>query len=184
MRIAVYCSSRENLPQSYKDDADLIGNYIGNRKHTLVYGGIGIGLMKVVASAVGRSGGRIVGVVPVTKRQMCNSDNDENILTRDLSDRKARMVMISDLFVVLPGGYGTLDELVSTFSFLTFIGDCGKRIILLNSDGLFNPLLSQLRLMAEKGLMNGDAIKERIMVVASAHECCELIGNIEQADAV
>ncbi len=181
MRIAIYCSSRDNVPQCYKDDAALIGSYIGNRRHTLVYGGIGIGLMKVVASAVRQSGGRIVGVVPVTKRQMSNRDNDENILVRDLNERKAKMITISDLFVVLPGGYGTLDELVSTFSFLTFIGDCGKRIIIVDRDGLFEPFLSQLKLMEEKGLMSSDSLKERIMVVSSACECCELIGHIERS---
>lgn len=180
MRIAVYCSSKEDIPQFYKDDAAIIGSYIGNHRHTLVYGGIGMGLMRVVASAVQASGGRVVGVIPVAKKQLGNSLNSENLLTQDLNDRKSKMIMVSDLFIVLPGGYGTLDELISTFSFLTYIGNKTKHIIILNKDGLFDPFQAQLQLMAEKGLMSA-ALMSRLRVVGSAHECCEMIGNIEQS---
>lgn len=176
MRIVVYCSSKENIPQSYKDDAALIGNYIGINRHTLVYGGIALGLMEITAAAAHRAGGRVVGVVPVTKKQMSHKINDEDVLACDLNDRKAKMMMMGDLFIVLPGGYGTLDELVSTFSLLTFTGDTRKRIIVLNRDGIFNPILSQLQLMVDRGMMPAEHLS-RIMTVTSGHECCEAIAN-------
>lgn len=177
MRIAVYCSSRENIPQSYRNDAAIIGNYIGSHRHTLIYGGIGSGLMETVSVAAHATGARVVGIVPVTKKHLCHGVNDENILACDLSDRKAKMIQLGELFIVLPGGYGTLDEMVSTFSSLTFTGDEEKRIIMLDKDGLFEPILSQLQLMIGKGLMSGDSLS-RIMVADSAHECCKMIGDI------
>ncbi len=180
MRIVVYCSSKENIAQEYKDDAALIGNYIGNQKHTLVYGGIEMGLMNITASAVHDAGGRVVGVVPVTKKHLSHKYNDETILAFDLNDRKAKMMVTGDLFIVFPGGYGTLDELVSTFLYLTFIGDNKKEIIILNKDGLFDPTLSQLQLMADKNLMPREFIS-RIKIATTAHECCEIISNINQS---
>lgn len=175
MKIAVYCSSRDKIDETYKDDAALIGKRIGMSGAHLVYGGIGKGLMRIVASEVRSAGGRVVGVVPISRKAMANKDNTDTILARDLNDRKSRMMLLGDAFVVLPGGYGTLDELISTFSFLTFTGDTSKRIVVINRDGIFDPILAQLRLMASRGLLDEKAI-DCLSVVSDGEECCRVLG--------
>lgn len=176
MRTAIYCSSKDNVPQAYRDDAATIGQYVAHLGSTLVYGGLDIGMMKVVSRAAKDAGGRVVGIVPIKRKHQINPINDENVLTLDLNDRKAKMELMSDIFVVLPGGYGTLDELVSTFSFLTFTSDRLKPIIILNTDGLYDPTLAQLRLMVERNLMDA-AIMKRILVANDAKECCRMLGE-------
>ena len=83
------------------------------------------------------------------------------------------------MYVVLPGGYGTLDELVSTFTFLSFIGDDTKKVLVVNLDGLFDPVITQLRLMVERGLMDL-RLMNNLKVVASAYECCQLLDSYKQ----
>ncbi len=176
MRTAIYCSSRKTVPQAYRDDAATIGSYVARLGSTLVYGGLDLGMMKVVARAAKDAGGRIVGIVPIMRKNHINPINDENVLTLDLNDRKAKMVLLSDIFVVLPGGYGTLDEIISTFSFLTFTADKHKPIILLNTDGLYDPTLAQLQLMCDRQLMDPTTM-QRIHVANDAQECCQIIGQ-------
>lgn len=179
MRIAIYCSSKNNIePQSVKF-AEKIGDWIGSNNATLVYGGIDLGLMKVVANATKRSGGKVVGVVPATRQSAANKINDESIITNDLNDRKAKMIAMSDVFVVLPGGYGTLDEFISTFTFLSFVGDKNKEVIVVNVDSLFDPTMAQLRLMVERGLMEQQLL-HRIKEVKTAEECCNLLDRLNK----
>lgn len=175
MKIAVYCSSRDNIDETYKADAALVGKRIGMAGAHLVYGGVGLGLMRIVASEARKAGGRVVGVVPISRKALANKDNTDTILARDLNDRKSRMMLLGDAFVVLPGGYGTLDELISTFSFLTFTGDTSKRIVVINRDGIFDPILAQLRLMASRGLLDEKAIG-CLSVVSDGEECCRVLG--------
>ena len=99
------------------------------------------------------------------------------MLAFDLNDRKAKLILLGDVFVVLAGGYGTLDELISTFSFLTFAGDTHKTIILVNEDGLYDPILSQLNLMIEQNLLSTQNMS-RLKVVANAQECCQLLETL------
>lgn len=177
MRIAVYCSSRKDIPQKYHSTASIVGQWIGSHNASLIYGGMDLGLMKTVATSASNAGGRIVGVVPVKEKAMALSLNDEEVLAFDLNDRKAKLILLGDVFVVLAGGYGTLDELISTFSFLTFAGDTHKTIILVNEDGLYDPILSQLKLMIEQNLLSTQNMS-RLKVVANAQECCQLLETL------
>lgn len=175
MKIAVYCSSRDNIDETYKADAALVGKRIGMAGAHLVYGGVGLGLMRIVASEARKAGGRVVGVVPISRKALANKDNTDTILARDLNDRKSRLMLLGDAFVVLPGGYGTLDELISTFTFLIFTGDTSKRIVVINRDGIFDPILNQLQLMASRGLLNKHAV-DCLTIVSCAEECCRELG--------
>lgn len=172
MRVAVYCSSKENVPHHYVQAAQVLGRWIGGSGATLVYGGISKGLMKEVASATKAEGGKVVGIVPVTRQKYASTLNDINIIADDLNDRKAKLIAISDVYVVLPGGYGTLDELISTFTFLSFIGNDTKKVLVVNLDGLFDPTISQLQLMVKRGLMDL-RLMNNLKVVATADECCQ-----------
>lgn len=174
MRIAVYCSSKDDISEVYEHDAEMVGQCVASLGATMVYGGLDLGMMKVAAKAAKDCGGRVVGIVPIKRKEFINPMNDENVLALDLNDRKAKMELMSDVFVVLAGGYGTLDEWISTFSFLTFTEDMKKPIILLNRGGLYDPTLEQLRIMVEQSLLDPGQLC-RIKVAADAEQCCAMI---------
>ncbi len=177
MNIAVYCSSKEGLNQSYESAAEIIGGWIGCHQATLVYGGIGLGLMKVIASAVKLRGGRVVGVIPSVRRGCESEDNDENLFASDLNDRKSKMISLGDVFIVLPGGYGTVDELMSTLSSLAYSGVGGKPVLVVNQDGLYDHLLAQIRVLTDRGLIDNPSFFNRMKVVESAAECCQFLDD-------
>ncbi len=154
MRIAVYCSSTDNLPDLWQESARAVGRWIGANGAELVYGGIDLGLMRVVAETARMTGGKVTGVVPLRRAGMAYKGNDVDIQSADLSERKHVMQLLADVFVVLPGGYGTLDEFASAFAAINFCNLTHKRVVLFNPDGLYDHLISQLRVMIDRGLMH------------------------------
>lgn len=158
MNVAVYCSATPDLPEHWQAGARAVGQWIGRHEAQLIYGGVDAGLMSVVASATKDSGGRVVGVVPGRRRLDASALNDVKVPTSDLNDRKGVMQMLGDIFVVLPGGYGTLDEFTTSFSYLNFTQQKERPIIVYNADGIFTPVLEQFRLMVRHGLMHAEAM--------------------------
>ena len=144
MNIAVYCSSRNDLPQEYVNLAETLGNWIGTNHHTLVYGGVNAGLMHITAQAVHDHGGKVLGVIPEFFLHRADVLNDQLVTTRDLNDRKSRMIEMADAFVVMPGGIGTIDEWISTLSQLIVNGDEKHGIIVVNHQGMYDGTIQQL----------------------------------------
>lgn len=162
MNVVVYCSSTDRLPADWQAAAATVGQWIGTQGATLVFGGVRKGLMQIVAEATHSAGGRVVGVVPARRLSDASELNDVKVPSNDLNDRKGIMQVLGDVYVVLPGGYGTLDEFASTFSYLNFTRQ-HRPIIVLNTDGIYDPLIQQLTRMAALGLMaeaNLDLITE------------------------
>ncbi len=159
MKIAVYCSSVDSLPEEWQEAARITGRWIGNHGAQLVYGGVDAGLMSVTARACKEAGGTVVGVVPMRRADRAASINDVQVPTSDLNDRKGVMQLLADAFVVLPGGYGTLDEFATSFSYINFTHHRDKRIIIYNPEGFYDPLLDQYRRMIERGLMTADRME-------------------------
>jgi uncharacterized protein (TIGR00730 family) len=153
MNIAVYCSSAEGLSSKWQESARLVGQWIGKHNATLIYGGVDAGLMRLLGQTVKQYGGEVVGVIPTRRYKSISKYNDTNIPSAGLSDRKYKMQILADVFVVLPGGYGTMDEFASTFAHINFTAQRDKRIILYNPDGLFDLLLQQMQLLIDQGLM-------------------------------
>lgn len=156
--IAVYCSAAAGLPEHWQEGARVTGDWIGLRKATLVYGGVDAGLMTTVSRATHMAGGRVVGVVPTRRREWACEYNDIVVPTSDLNERKGTMQLLADAFVVLPGGYGTLDEFSTSFSYINFTDQPDKHIVLYNPDSLYDPLLEQLRRMVDAGLLRPEAM--------------------------
>ena len=176
--IAVYCSASESLPAAWTEAAERLGLWIARTDSTLVYGGVDAGLMRVVAQAAkSMSTARTIGVVPSLRAGMASPLNDTVLPARGLHDRKETMISLADVFVALPGGYGTLDEIISTFAHLRFNGDHSKPLLVLNLDNIFDPLTEQLRLMVDKGLMTPDALSA-ITFVSSADQLTDLLDRI------
>lgn len=163
MKIAVFCSARTDIDRAWVDDAVRLGSWIGSNSHTLIFGGVASGLMKKVATATRMAGGRTVGIVPVKRLLDEDPDNTLNLRVADLNARKEAFLQLSDVFVALPGGYGTLDEIVSTVTSLRF-SENPRRVIILNSDGIYDPLRLQYYRMIEHGLLEPALLDSMIFV--------------------
>jgi len=151
MRICVYCSSSA-VDQIYRSAAREMGRLIAVRGHSLVYGGGNIGLMGELARAVTAAGGRVLGVIPRSMKEMglAYEQVDELVVTETMAERKACMERNADAFVALPGGLGTLEELaqVITLKQLNYVSGA---IVLLNVAGFWDHLLSHFERIYRRG---------------------------------
>ena len=153
--ICVYCGSNAGNKPAYTERAIALGDRIAKEGLQLVYGGGNVGLMGIVADAVLAAGGEVVGVIP---EQLVNLEVAHNGVTKlevvaNMHERKKRMFDLSDAFVALPGGFGTLDEM---FEMLTWrqlgIGD--KPCAFLDVEGFYTPLMGMIDRMVEERFLH------------------------------
>ena len=155
MKIVVYCSSQEGLEEKYRLLARDLGTWIGQQGHTLLYGGSNAGLMHITAVAVHEAGGHIVGVIPEMFRHRIDPVCDKVVYTANLGDRKQYMIEHGDVFVVMPGGIGTLDEWMSTLAVMTIGNDDPRPVVVANIDGLYDATIQQLADMTHTPFARG-----------------------------
>ena len=141
--ICVFCSSSSAIDAIYFEAARELGKASGERGWGLVYGGSDVGLMGAVARAVHLHQGTVVGVIPQTihARGIAYETADEMLVTKDLRERKAEMELRADAFIALPGGFGTLEEIVEVLT-LKQLQLHLKPIIFLNTNGFYDPLIT------------------------------------------
>ncbi len=144
----MFCSSSSAVAEVFVDTARQLGRVIGERGHTLVYGGASVGMMGTLAAAARAAGARVVGVLPQAFASIAGQSLDELVMTRDLRERKAAMEARADAFVALPGGFGTLDELLEILT-LRQLGAHTKPVAIVDTQGLFRPLLEQFERLYE-----------------------------------
>jgi uncharacterized protein (TIGR00730 family) len=139
----VYCSSSAAVDATHVAAAQALGRGLGERGDTLVWGGASAGLMGEVARATRAAGGRTIGVIPeaLMAREIADHDADELIVTRDMGERKAEMARRADAFVALPGGFGTLEELLEQLT-LRLLRIHDKPVVIVDVDGFWQPLLA------------------------------------------
>lgn len=139
----VYTSSSDAIDPRYPKAAAEFGRRIGERGDALVYGGTNVGVMGVLAEAVRAAGGHVAGVIPklMFDRGIADEACDDLVVTNGMSDRKQQMIGRADAFVALPGGFGTLEELLEVLT-LKQLGYHRKPIVLFNLDGFYDPLLA------------------------------------------
>lgn len=152
--VAVYCGSSLGKDKVYTDFAVKLGETLATRNIHLVYGGGNIGLMGVIANMVLQEGGRVTGVLPhfLNKKEIGNLDIDELILVDSMHERKQKISNISDGFIAMPGGLGTLEELAEMMTW-TQLGLSRKPIGLLNINGFYDLLLQHFDKMVKEGFM-------------------------------
>jgi len=140
-RVCIFCGANSG-PESYTIATKRVGEYLVQQGLELVYGGGSVGLMGVVADAALNEGGKVVGVIPqeLATRELLHTGLTDLHVVGSMHERKALMAKLSDAFIALPGGFGTLDEL---FEILTWgqLGQHTKPIGLLNINGYFDKLL-------------------------------------------
>ncbi len=168
--LAVFCGSKTGGNPLFEDHAMQLGYLLAKKNTTLIYGGGNKGIMGAIANAVLEKNGTVIGIIPqlLTDREHSHHGITELIVVEDMHIRKKMMYEKCDAAIILPGGFGTLDEL---FEMLTWnqLNIHDKKIFILNSAGFYNHLLAHATTMQEEGfLYNG--LEERITVLSSPQE--------------
>jgi hypothetical protein len=140
--ICVYSSSSDEVSPVFFDAASELGRLIALGGKSFVYGGGCLGLMGAAARSVHEHGGRVIGVIPGFMRLpgICYEEADELVVASDMRERKALMESMADAFIGLPGGFGTLEEMLEIIT-LKQLGLHSKPIVFLNTEDFYNPLL-------------------------------------------
>jgi hypothetical protein len=182
--ICVFCGSKPGADPRYAEAAHALGQGLAERGIALVYGGGRVGLMGAVADACKDAGGRVIGVIPdfLEHREIGHRAIDELIVVDSMHARKRLMVDRSDAFVVLPGGFGTLDE---TFEVLTWaqLALHAKPILFLNAGGYWDPLAALIHHMMTQGLVE-HRLKNLYQFVETVPELLELLSKVKAGGLV
>jgi uncharacterized protein (TIGR00730 family) len=168
--ICVYCGSGPGLNLAYVKAADILGKAMADAKIGLVYGGGGLGLMGQTAKAVLAHGGNVTGIIPqfLSEKEHMLRDVQELIVTNDMHERKKIMFERSDAFVALPGGIGTLEELVEQLTWAQ-LGRHTKPIVLANIDNFWAPFLDLLAHMRNEAFIRA-GLQVRFVTVNRAED--------------
>lgn len=155
--IAVFCGSSSGNETIFATQAAAVGKAIANRGYGLVYGGAHVGLMGIVADNALNEGGEVIGVIPafLQQKELAHKNITQMHIVKTMHERKAMMNDLSDGFIALPGGYGTLEEL---FEMLTWaqLSLHKKPVGLLNVNGFYNSLISMSDEMIKKGFLKNE----------------------------
>jgi uncharacterized protein (TIGR00730 family) len=152
--VCVFCGSSSGADPAYAEAAAEMGRLIAESGRTLVYGGGNVGLMGVVADAALAAGGKVIGVIPrsLMDREVGHGGVTELHVVGSMHERKALMAELSDGFLALPGGVGTLEEFFETWTWAV-LGLHAKPFGLLDVMGFYGPLLGFLDQLVEKGFV-------------------------------
>lgn len=168
-RICVFCGSSMGSKSEYKEAAKSLGDYFVEKQIELVYGGADVGLMKVIADAVLAGGIKVTGIMPhlLIDKEVDHKGISEMITVDTMAERKELMAELSDGFIAMPGGFGTLDELseVLTYNQLR-ISD--KPMGLLNTGGYFDNLIKFIEDGVEAGFIRMEH-RENLIIDSDIH---------------
>jgi len=189
--VCVYCGSSAGNDPAFLRAAEALGKSLAQGGVRLVYGGGSVGMMGAVARAVLKHGGKVTGIIPefLFRREQPDAQNEELIVTRDMHERKQKMFERADAFVALPGGIGTLEELVEQLTWVQ-IGQHKKPLLLVNINGFWEPLRDLLEHMEKLGFIYGDVQNSLLIadrpedVLPKLHAAARTISEAETRMAV
>ncbi|CAN1306538.1 Cytokinin riboside 5'-monophosphate phosphoribohydrolase LOG7 [Linum perenne] len=176
-RICVFCGSSSGKKSTYQDAAVQLGQELVERRIDLVYGGGSVGLMGLVSQAVHDGGRHVLGLIPTSLMMLAITGESvgEVRAVSDMHQRKAEMARQADAFIALPGGYGTLEELLEVITWAQ-LGIHRKPVGLLNVDGYYNSLLSFIDKAVDEGFISPTARR----IIVSAPTAKELVRQLEE----
>ena len=153
MNITVYLGANEGTDPALKTAVQELGKWIGESGNALIYGGSRCGLMGVLADSVLAAGGEVTGVEPefFVKGELQHDGLTDLIVTKDMTERKTKMIELGDAFIAFPGGTGTLEEIAEVMSKVS-LGQLDAPCILYDLNGYYDSLKALLAKMIEKGL--------------------------------
>jgi len=175
--ICVFCGSSFGTRDSYADAARATGRVIAELGYTLVYGGARVGLMGTVADAALDAGGKVIGVLPraLEDKEIGHEGLSELHLVGSMHERKAKMADLSDAFIALPGGVGTLEEIFEIWTWGQ-LGYHRKPCGFLNIDGYYDHLIRFLDHQTEQGFTR-DVMRDMVQIAGSPQEMIGLFEN-------
>ncbi|RUT78236.1 TIGR00730 family Rossman fold protein [Ancylomarina longa] len=152
MNICVFCSSSNFVGEIYFKEARDLGSAIGRGGHQLIYGGTNVGLMNELAKTAQSFGARVIGVIPesIKNKGIAADDLDELVVTSDMMERKKILQDKADAFIALPGGFGTLEELMEVIT-LKQLSYHQNPIVIVNTNGFYNPMYLQFEQAYDQG---------------------------------
>lgn len=173
-KVTVYLGSSGRCRDIFKDSAKQLGHIIGEQGKTLIYGGMDAGLMGIVANNALSSGAKVIGIIPkkLKDSERIHPNLSETILVPDLWERKLKMFRRADAIITLPGGFGTIDELLEALHWAD-LGSHTKPIVLVNTDGYWNDFIVYLNTLP-------DLPKDHLIIVDAAQD---VFAALEKWDA-
>ena len=174
-RVAVYCGSANGTNPAFLTEARALGTVLAAAGLGLVYGGASIGLMGAVADAALAGGAEVIGVLPevLVGKEIAHTGLTRLELVSTMHKRKARMIALADAFVVLPGGYGTLEELLEVVTWAQ-LRIHAKPVVLVNTAGYWNGLLEFLDTAVKAGFLK-QRNRELLRVAGDADEAVAMV---------
>lgn len=177
--ICVFCGSSDGNDPAYLESAVAFGEAMNRTRLDLVYGGGGRGIMGKLASTVKSGSGRVTGVIPTKIYDMVKHiehDEDELIVVQDMHQRKAAMYKRADAFVALPGGIGTLEEVMEALTWLQ-LGYHDKPVGLLDTNGFFTHLMQFLAHMVDQGFLR-EVLYEAVVVESDPEQLINRLKSV------
>lgn len=175
--ITVFCGSSFGSEDIYKEQAALLGQTLAKNNIQLIYGGANVGLMGAVADGALAGDGKVLGVLPyfLQSKEIAHNQLTELILVETMHERKTKMNELCDGVIVLPGGYGTLEEF---FEMITWaqLGLHQKPIGILNIDGFYDDLINLVQNMVEKGFLK-QINRDMLLISNNIDELLEMMRN-------
>lgn len=173
--VAVFCASANGARPEYAAAADELGRTVAERGIGLIYGGGRTGLMGAVADGALAAGGHVVGVIPhvLVDLEVAHDGVSELHVTSTMHTRKALMAEKADAFIILPGGYGTLEEMYEVLAWQT-LKLHSKPVVLLNVAGFYDTMLAFLDVCDQEGMLRGN--RGILLVAGTADEALRLAG--------
>ena len=177
MKITVFCGANNGRNEAYKENAMELGKWIATNNHTLVYGGGKVGLMGIIADTVLEKNSEVIGIMPqfLVDREISHTGITEFIIVDDMSERKTKLVDLGDVFIALPGGPGTLEEISQVISWVR-VGKKDAPCIFMNIDGYYDFLEQYFDKMVEEGFLTKED-RARTLFAKSVSEMGEFIDN-------
>ena len=173
--LAVFCGSKDGIDDVYVRHAQQLGKVMAEQNIKMIYGGGSSGLMGTVADSVMQHRGNVVGIIPhvLVEWERQHHGISELIIADDMHERKKKMYELCDAAIILPGGFGTLDEL---FEMLTWnqLSIHDKQIFILNPNGFYNHLLAHIEQLDKQGFLYETA-RERITVLNDPAELVQYL---------
>jgi len=177
--ITIFCGSSFGSDSIFEEQATLLGQTLAKQHIQIVYGGSNTGLMKAVADGALSEGGKVVGVLPhfLQSKEIAHKNLTELILVETMHERKTKMNELCDGVIVLPGGYGTLEEF---FEMITWaqLGLHKKPIAILNIDGFYDDLIKLTQTMVDKGFLK-QINRDMLLMSDNIDELLEKMRNYE-----
>jgi len=184
MNICVFSSSSNAIADAYVNEAINLARLIGKARFCLINGGSNVGLMDVITREAGICGARTIGIIPAKLRDfnLASIHAHEIIISGDMMERKARMRELSDSFIALAGGFGTLEEVLEVIT-LKQLGYHHKAIVFINTNGFYDDLFRQFEKSYEEKFAK-ENYRKLYFIAENALEAMNYLQNYQPGEAI